>query len=250
MAIGYGFWDTRSEVPMSVVISVRGVVPMDVSSLANWEAYCFRSASTLDSVFGLSLWWGGWKVSSCTCSAIIFWSDTICWVSIWLTLGMCIICHTIFYGGFEASCVFSFVKFNVFVCVIRHQNIDRCFPFYVLDAIDYVCIWVSSFCGVLISEKVSQMFLNCLTCDLNWCNTIVSRWYFECQFNNTYCCLLFTVSWICKELPSICNSFCLCPTYRKLRTSSECQFQKLSPCLTNVAKDIIMCKFRISYFQV
>ena len=174
MAIGHGFWDTRSEVPVSMVITVRGVVPMDVSSLANCEAYC---ASSWDSMFGFSLWWGGWKVSSCICSAIIFWRVTLfVRVSIWWTLGMCIISHAIFYGRFEASYVFSFVKFIVFVCVIRHQNVDRCLPFYAMDAIDYVYIWVSSFCAVLIREKVSHMFLNCLTYDLNWCNTIVSRW--------------------------------------------------------------------------
>ena len=72
MAIRYGFWDTGSEVPMSMVISVSGVVPMYVSSLANCETYCFRSASSLDSMFGFSLWQGGWKVSGYTCSAIIF----------------------------------------------------------------------------------------------------------------------------------------------------------------------------------
>ena len=59
MAIGYGFWDMGSEVPMSMVISVKGVVPMDVSSLANWEVYCFRSASSQGSIFGFILWQGG-----------------------------------------------------------------------------------------------------------------------------------------------------------------------------------------------
>ena len=52
MAIGYGFWDTGSELPMLMVISVSGVVPMVVSSLANWEAFSFRSASSLDLILG------------------------------------------------------------------------------------------------------------------------------------------------------------------------------------------------------
>ena len=43
--IGYGFCDTCSESPMSMVISVNGVVPMDVSSLANCVSYCFRNVS-------------------------------------------------------------------------------------------------------------------------------------------------------------------------------------------------------------
>ena len=146
MAIGYGFWDTGSVVPMSVVISVRGVVPMDVSSLANWEAYCFKRASSL----GFNVWlqfvvrWmeGVWLYLFCH---HILKSDPICWVCIWLTLGMYSISHTILYGRFKASCVFTFVEFNVFVCVIRHQNVDRCFPFYVMDAVDDVYIWVPSF---------------------------------------------------------------------------------------------------------
>ena len=41
--IRYGFWDTGSELPMLIVTSVREVAPMDVSSLANWEVYSFRS---------------------------------------------------------------------------------------------------------------------------------------------------------------------------------------------------------------
>ena len=72
-------------------------------------------------------------------------SDTVCWVSICLTLGVCITSHAIFYGGFKASYVFSFVKFNVFVCVIRHQNINRCFSFDAVDAIGDVNIRVPSF---------------------------------------------------------------------------------------------------------
>ena len=47
MAIGYGFWDTGSELPVSMVISVSGVIPMDVSSLANWEVYSLRVCPVL-----------------------------------------------------------------------------------------------------------------------------------------------------------------------------------------------------------
>ena len=115
---------------MSMVIFVRGVVPMDVSSLANWEAYCFRSASSLDSIFGFSFvarWMEGvWVYLFCH---NFLKSDTFCGMSIWLTFGMCIISHDIFYCGFEASYVFSFVKFNVFVCVIRHQMLTDVFSF-------------------------------------------------------------------------------------------------------------------------
>ena len=57
---------------MSMVIPVSGVVPMDVSSLVNYEPYSFRSVFNLDSMLGLGLWQGGLKVSCCTCFAIIF----------------------------------------------------------------------------------------------------------------------------------------------------------------------------------
>ena len=65
-------------------------------------------------------------------------------------------------------------------------------PFYDVD------IWVPSFCGILISNEVSHMFLTCLTCDFNWYDTIMSRWYFKGRFNNTYCCLLFIVPGVCE----------------------------------------------------
>ena len=72
-------------------------------------------------------------------------SDTICCMIIWLTLVVYIISHAIFYGGFKASYVFSFVKLNVFVFVIRHQNINRCFSFDIVDAINGVNIRVPSY---------------------------------------------------------------------------------------------------------
>ena len=55
-----------------MVISLSGVVPMDVSSFANCKAYSSRRVFYVDLNLGLSLWQGGLKVPSCTCSAIIF----------------------------------------------------------------------------------------------------------------------------------------------------------------------------------
>ena len=91
----------------------------------------------------------------------------------------------------------SFVKFNVFVCVIRYQNIDRCFPFYVMNAVNNVYVLVSSFCGIFIIDNISHMCFNCLTCDFNWHNIIVSQWDLKGQLNNAYCSLLLTISCIC-----------------------------------------------------
>ena len=68
-----------------------------------------------------------------------------------------------------------------------------------MDATGDVDIRVSAFCGVFISNEVNHMFLNCCTCDLNWYNTIVSWQYLKGRFNKAYCCLLFTISCVCKE---------------------------------------------------
>ena len=126
----------------------------------------------------------------------------------------------------------AFKKLNVFVCIIRHQNIKRCFTFDAVDAIEDVNIRVP-FVESSSVIKLSHMFLNCLTCDLNWYNTIVSRQYFKDQFNNSCCCLLFTVSCICKEFSFLLYViiFIPCSKHMKLRTSFECQLEKLSPCL-------------------
>ena len=129
----------------------------------------------LDSMLGFSLWQGGMESVwlNLFCHQFLK-SDTICWVIICLTFGRYIISHAIFYGGFKASYVFSFVEFNVFVLLYTKTLIDV-FSFDAVDAIDDVNIRVPAFCQVLISNKVSNMFLNCLTCDPNWYNTIVSR---------------------------------------------------------------------------
>ena len=43
IATGYGFWDAGLESPVSMVISVNSVVPMAVSSFANYVSYSFSS---------------------------------------------------------------------------------------------------------------------------------------------------------------------------------------------------------------
>ena len=78
IAIEYGFCDTGSEFPVSIVISVRGVVPMEVSSYANWELYSFSGSVSLVSTFCFSIWWGGLKVSSSTFSAVILYVVILC----------------------------------------------------------------------------------------------------------------------------------------------------------------------------
>ena len=48
IAIGYGFCDMSSELPVLMFISVNSVVPMDVSALANCVSYSLRSVSNFD----------------------------------------------------------------------------------------------------------------------------------------------------------------------------------------------------------
>ena len=61
-----------SECPVSMGIFVRGVVLIEVSSHVNCDLYPFKTISSLAFMFGLSLWCGGSKASSSTCSDIIF----------------------------------------------------------------------------------------------------------------------------------------------------------------------------------
>ena len=55
IAIWYGFCDTGSELPVLMVISINGVVLMDVSSLANYDSHSLRSASNFDWMPGFYL---------------------------------------------------------------------------------------------------------------------------------------------------------------------------------------------------
>ena len=69
------------QVPVAIVISVKGVVPMEVSSCANCESCSFSSSVSFVSIFYFSLWWGGLKVSGSTFSAIILSMVILCIVA-------------------------------------------------------------------------------------------------------------------------------------------------------------------------
>ena len=183
--MGYGFSDTGSESPVSMVISVKGVVLMNVSSLANCVSYSLRSTSNFDWMPGFNLGWGGSKYLF---SHHLLKSDTISWVNFWL-----IYCYVIHYGRLKVSYVLSFVKGNVFVGIIRYQYVDRCLPFNLVNTVNDVGVGVSSLSWIVISDKISHMFLNYPSCDLDWYNTLVSWWDFKLWFNCAYCGLLFTV---------------------------------------------------------
>ena len=72
MAMGKGFWETGSEVPASIVMLVKGVVPIEVSSFVNCDSYsCNNSARSFCTAVESSCY-GGLKVSGVTVSDIIF----------------------------------------------------------------------------------------------------------------------------------------------------------------------------------
>ena len=60
------------EVPVSIIMLVRGVVPIEVSSFANCDSYsCSNNSSSFQTAVDNS-WCGGSKVSGVTVSTIIF----------------------------------------------------------------------------------------------------------------------------------------------------------------------------------
>ena len=60
-----------SEVPVSIVMLVRGVVPIEVSSFMNWDLYSLSNSSSSFWTVVDNSWCGGLKVSGVTVSAII-----------------------------------------------------------------------------------------------------------------------------------------------------------------------------------
>ena len=73
------------EVPVSIVMLVRGVVLIEVSSFVKWDSYsCSNNSSSSWTVLDNS-WHGGLKVSGVTVSAIIFFNVMLLvWcVSVW-----------------------------------------------------------------------------------------------------------------------------------------------------------------------
>ena len=55
---------------------------------------------------------------------------------------------------FKVSNIFSFVKCEVFICVIRDKYVDRCPAFTLVNAINDVNVWVLSFGSTVICQEV------------------------------------------------------------------------------------------------
>ena len=122
IVIGYGFWDTGAEVPLSIFISVRGVVPMVVSSWANWESYSFSISPSFVSIFYFSLWCGGLKVSGLTFSAIILSRAMLCVVC---EPGFTGDCGILSMGGSICPMYSPLLNVMCLFGVIRYENIHR-----------------------------------------------------------------------------------------------------------------------------
>ena len=156
-------------VPVSIVMLVKGVVPIVVSSLANSDSYSCSNSLRLSCTAAESSCHGGLKVLGVTVSDIIF---TVCVMYILL------ICR-IQDCWFEVSNIFSFVKCEVFICVIRDKNVNRCPVIDLVNAINYVNVWVSSFGSTVICKEVCLMCGDKWSTDLDWNHTIVSGWHLE-----------------------------------------------------------------------
>ena len=53
------------------------------------------------------------------------------------------------------SYIFSFVKGDVFISIIRYQYVDRCFSFYLVNTINDVDVGVPSLCWIIIGDEIA-----------------------------------------------------------------------------------------------
>ena len=108
---------------MSIVMLVRGVVPSEVSSFANWDSYSFSRALSSCWILADNLWHGGLKISHCF--PLIY-------------------CSIINDSWFKMSDIFSLMQGEVFVSVIGKKYVDRCSALNLMDTANYVYVWISS----------------------------------------------------------------------------------------------------------
>ena len=102
------------------------------------------------------------------------------------------------------SYLFPFLEDDVFARVVWNENINICSFFDVMDSINDVYVGVFLFLGVLITDEVGHMSLNCMTFYPDRYDAIVSRKYLKSWIYNSNICLLFTVSGVGKESTPFC----------------------------------------------
>ena len=93
---------------------------------------------------------------------------------------MCIslICGVQYYR-FKVSNVFPFLKGEVFISIIRDENVEQCPVLYLVNAINDVNAGISTLGCAVISDKMCCMCGNEWSTDLNQYYTIVSRCYLK-----------------------------------------------------------------------
>ena len=69
-------------------------------------------------------------------------------VTFWM-IHCCVIC----YGRLKAPYVFSFVKGDVFICLIWNQDVDRCFPFDLVNSVNDIDVGVPTLYWIVICDE-------------------------------------------------------------------------------------------------
>ena len=143
-------------VPVSIVMLFKGVVPIVVSSLANCDSYSCSNNLWLSCTAAESSCCGGFKGVGCNSFRHHFLQcHTVCVMYILL------ICR-IQDCWFTVSNIFSSVK-----C----ENVNRCPALDLVNAINYVNVWVSSFGSTVICKEVCHMYCDKWSIDLDWNHT-------------------------------------------------------------------------------
>ena len=75
---------------------------------------------------------------------------------------------------FKVSNIFSFVEHEVFIGIIGDKYVDRCLALDLVNATNYVDVWIPSFGSTVICKEVCYMGFDNGSTYLNWYNTIVS----------------------------------------------------------------------------
>ena len=160
--------------PVSIVMLVKGVVPIDVSSLVNCDSYSCKSNLRLSCISVESSCHGG-SIKGVRCNGFghhFLQCDTVSMMCLSLICG-------VQYYQLKVSNVFPFVKGEVFISVIGDKNVDQHLVLYLVNAINYVNIGVSSLGCAVIHDKMCCMCGDEWSTDLNRYYTIVSRWYLK-----------------------------------------------------------------------
>ena len=125
------------------------------------------------------------------------------------------------------QCMSPFVKCEVFIGVIRDKYVNWWLAFDLVNAINYVNVWILSFGSSVVCKEVCHMGFDNGCTYLDWYDTIVSGWYFESWFN---CSLLLLCNYriVCKlEIyhSFVYSNFFPYPKHKIMKTSVY-QWQK------------------------